>query len=238
MAAQRVSVASGNHFGPEEFQRATGVPRETLEGLMRYADLLVAWQARLNLIAPSTIPDLWRRHMLDSAQLLPLIEASGAVGPDRPLIDLGSGAGFPGLVLAIMGVAPVILIESDAKKCAFLRESSRVSGRVAPESVDIIRDRTEKLPPRPAGVVTARALAPLPQLLGLAEPFLTRDSICLFLKGQDVAVELTEATKYWNITAEQVPSKTDPTGTILCLRGVHRVGRDESAKRAKPGAKT
>lgn len=232
MAAQRVSVASGNHFGPEEFQRATGVPRETLEGLKRYADLLVAWQARLNLVAPSTIPDLWRRHMLDSAQLFPLIEASGAVGPDRPLIDLGSGAGFPGLVLAIMGIAPVILIESDVKKCAFLRESIRVAGRVAGESVDIFRGRIENLPLRAAGVITARALAPLSQLLVFAEPFLTIDGVCLFLKGQDVGAELTEATKYWNITADQIPSISDPRGTILYLKGVHRVGRDDSAQRS------
>ena len=221
----------------DEFQKATGVPRGTMERLERYADLLAAWQKRLNLVALSTLPDLWRRHMLDSAQLLPLVREVGTVGPDRPLVDLGSGAGFPGLVLALMGIAPVVLIESDARKCAFLREAIRVSFgadfRVAGDSVDILRARIEKAPPRPAGIVTARALAPLPELLGLSERFLTRDSICLFLKGQDVEAELTEATKYWNMTAERIPSQTDPSGTILRLRGVHRVGRHNSARSAK-----
>ena len=224
-------------FGPEDFRAATDVPRETLERLTRYADLLATWQKRLNLVAPSTIPDLWRRHMLDSAQLYPLVRDSGLVGPDRPLVDLGSGAGFPGLVLAIMGVSPVVLVESDARKCAFLREASRLAGltlgRVEIDSVDILRARAENLELRPAGVVTARALAPLGELLVLAEPFLTTDSICLFLKGQDVDAELTEATKYWIMETEKVPSLTDRTGTILRLRGVHRVGRDDSAKSAK-----
>jgi 16S rRNA (guanine527-N7)-methyltransferase len=225
-------------FGPEDFRRATGVPRETLDRLTRYADLLVTWQKRLNLVAPSTIPDLWHRHMLDSAQLYPLVQAAGVVSSQRPLVDLGSGAGFPGLVLAILGVSPVLLVESDAKKCAFLREAVRLSlngpDRVAGDSVDILRSRIESLPVRPAGIVTARALAPLTELLGLAAPFLTPDSICLFLKGQDVEIELTDATRYWNMTVDRIPSQTDPTGTILRLRGVHRVGRDDSARPAKP----
>jgi len=229
--------SSNGTFGPEDFGRATGVPRGTLDQLERYAAHLVTWQKRLNLVAPSTIPDLWRRHMLDSAQLYPLIRDSGRVSPDRPLVDLGSGAGFPGLVLAIMGVRPAILIESDARKCAFLREAIRITevnkNRVATDSVDILRVRIETLPSRPAGVVTARALAPLKELLVLAESFLTTDSICLFLKGQDVEVELTEATKYWKMEVEKIPSQTDPSGSILCLRGVHRVGRHESAKSAE-----
>jgi 16S rRNA (guanine527-N7)-methyltransferase len=136
-----------------------------------------------------------------------------------------------------MGIRPAILVESDARKCAFLREAIRITevnkNRVATDSVDILRARIETLPPRPAGVITARALAPLKELLVLAESFLTTDSICLFLKGQDVDVELTEATKYWKMDVEKVPSKTDPSGTILCLRGVHRVGRRESANSAK-----
>lgn len=221
----------------DELQKATGVPRGTMDRLRRYVDLLTVWQKRLNLVAPSTIPNLWRRHMLDSVQLYRLVQEAGTVGPDRPLVDLGSGAGFPGLVLALMGIAPVILIESDARKCAFLREAVRVGFgddfRVAGDSVDILRARIENVPPRPAGIVTARALAPLTELLGLSERFITTDSICLFLKGQDVAVELTEATKYWSIGAERIPSKTDPTGTILRLRGVHRVGRNDSAHSAQ-----
>jgi 16S rRNA (guanine527-N7)-methyltransferase len=229
LAAERVTA--------EAFQKATGVPRGTMDRLQRYADLLTTWQKRLNLVAPSTLPDLWRRHMLDSAQLYPLVRDAGTVGPDRPLIDLGSGAGFPGLVLALMGIAPVVLIESDARKCAFLREAVRIAFgadfRVAGDSVDILRARIENVPSRPAGVVTARALAPLTELLGLSERFITRDSVCFFLKGQDVEAELTEATKYWSMSADRIRSQTDRSGTILRLRGVHRVGRNDSARSAK-----
>ncbi len=152
VAAQRVTgPAAQPIFGPEEFRRATGVPRGTLEQLERYAEHLVTWQKRLNLVAPSTIPDLWRRHMLDSAQLYPLIKDTGLVAPERPLVDLGSGAGFPGLVLSIMGIRPAILVESDSRKCAFLREAIRVSevnkNRVATDSVDIFRNRIENSGP-------------------------------------------------------------------------------------------
>lgn len=199
---------------PEGFQAETGVSRETLDRLRVYANLLVKWQRSINLVGPKTLPDLWRRHMLDSAQLYPLLPRDTTT-----LVDLGSGAGFPGLVLAILGVPDVHLIESDQRKATFLREVSRETGA----SVTIHAARAEALTPLPADAVTARALAPLPKLLVLAEPFLQPNSVCLFLKGQDVESELTDATKEARMSIERVPSRTDPRGRILILREIARV---------------
>ncbi|MGE5503628.1 MAG: 16S rRNA (guanine(527)-N(7))-methyltransferase RsmG [Actinomycetota bacterium] len=199
-------------MGPEEFRTSTGVSRETLERLQAYAELLAKWQPRINLVGPDTLPDLWRRHFLDSAQL------SGLVGEVRRVVDIGSGAGFPGLVLAVMGAPDVHLIESDARKCAFLREAARV----AATPVTIHNKRIEQVPPLGADLVTARALAPLPRLLEWAAPHLGQGGRCLFLKGRGSEDELTAATKDWNIAVERVPSITDPSGVILHLREVHR----------------
>ncbi|HIJ61611.1 MAG TPA: 16S rRNA (guanine(527)-N(7))-methyltransferase RsmG [Rhodospirillaceae bacterium] len=202
---------------PAEFARLTSVSRETVERLQVYADLLIKWQARINLVGPATIPDLWRRHMLDSAQLAPLL-------PGGPVLDLGSGAGFPGLVLAIMTGLPVHLVESDGRKCAFLREAIRLTGA----SASVHNRRIEALAPLvPAPlVVTARALAPLDRLLEMAAPFLGGATECLFLKGRGGEEELTQAAKGWTMTVERRASQADPSGLIIHLRGVHR-GRDE-----------
>lgn len=205
-------------YGPEAFQKDTNVSRETLDRLKAYADLLLVWNKKINLIGPSTAPDLWIRHMLDSAQLFPLIPAG-----TRTLVDLGSGAGFPGLVLGIMGVPGVTLVESDQRKCAFLREAARIAG--AP--VMVLAKRIEDIPPFPADVITARALAPVADLLEWGAPFLTESSLCIFPKGQNVEVELTEAHKRWRIRVDQRPSRTDPRGTILCIGEVSRVGTDQ-----------
>jgi 16S rRNA (guanine527-N7)-methyltransferase len=196
------------------FQAETGVSRETLDRLDVYAALLRKWQPAINLVGPRTLDDLWRRHMLDSAQLQPLLPPES-----RTLVDLGSGAGFPGLVLAILGVPDVHLIESDQRKATFLREVSRETA--APVTVHAAR--AEAVAPFPADVVTARALAPLPRLVDLATPFLTPATVCLFLKGQDVDAELTEATKEARMTVDSVPSRTDPRGRILILREIARV---------------
>lgn len=197
----------------EGFQRETGVSRETLERLQAYADLLVKWQGSINLVGKSTLPDLWRRHMLDSAQLFPLLPVGA-----RTLVDFGSGAGFPALVLAILGVPDVHLVESDVRKGAFLREVARVCE--AP--VTVHSKRIEALAPFAADVITARALAPVAQLLEFAAPFLTPRTQCLFLKGQNVEVELTEAHKMWNMAVERHPSRTDAAATILRLTEVRR----------------
>ena len=197
-------------IGPEDFATKTGVSRETLARLKAYADILVDWNSRHNLVAKSTLPDLWRRHFWDSAQLAPLIP-QGA----RTLADLGSGAGFPGLVLAAMlPDLAVTLHEATTKKCAFLRLAAERMGI----TVTVQNARLEGLPLSQFDVVTARALAPLPQLLDYAQNFVGPNSVCLFLKGQNVVAELTQAHKYRRIIAFQVPSQTDPLAAIVVVR--------------------
>jgi 16S rRNA (guanine527-N7)-methyltransferase len=190
-----------------------GVSRETRERLNTYADLLRKWQRSINLVGPRTIDDLWNRHFTDSAQLLPLIPPSA-----RVLVDFGSGAGFPGLVLAILGVAEVHLIESDQRKATFLREVARATGT----PVTVHAKRIEQVAPFPADVVSARALAPLSDLLGFAAPFLRPDSLCLFPKGQMAEDELSAASKTWNMTVDRIQSVTDSSATILRISRVSR----------------
>jgi 16S rRNA (guanine527-N7)-methyltransferase len=201
----------------EEFAAAVAVSRETMDRLVAYAALLDHWQRRINLVAADSLGDLWRRHMLDSAQLLPLIQA-----PPASALDIGSGAGFPGLVLAILGVRGIRLVESDARKCAFLREAARVAGLALDRDVFIVNRRLEAVPPFAADLVTARAVAPLDSLLRLAAPFLRPTTISLFHKGNRAAEELTEAGKTWRMKVERFPSRSDPSGTILRLTEVER----------------
>src|SRR6516162_5253130 len=167
------------------------VSRETLARLAAYVALLEAWSTRINLVGRATLADPWRRHILDSAQLRPFVPAAA-----RSLVDLGSGAGFPGLVLAILGVPGVALVEADSRKCAFLVEAARITGA----RITVLATRIEALSPRPFDVVTARALAPLERLIGLARPLLATDGLCLFLKGADTAAELTLARRRWKMT--------------------------------------
>jgi 16S rRNA (guanine527-N7)-methyltransferase len=206
---------------PEAFQKETSVSRETLDRLGAYAELLVTWNKKINLIGRSTEADLWDRHMLDSAQLFPLIPSDA-----RTLLDMGSGAGFPGLVLAVMGVPGVHLVESDQRKCAFLREAARVTA--AP--VTVHAKRIEDVSAFEADVITARALAPIAELLDWSERFRGENTLCIFPKGQNVEVELTDAHKRWRITADQRPSRTDPRGTIVCIKRCVRVRPEQSSK--------
>jgi 16S rRNA (guanine527-N7)-methyltransferase len=195
------------------------VSRETEERLDRFVALLEEWQAKTNLVAPSTLPNLWTRHVADSLQLLPLAPSA------KTWMDLGSGGGFPGVVLACafaeMPGATIHLVERNAKKAAFLREALRVTsapGFVHLSDIEVIVDRF-------AGridCVTARALAPLHQLVGFAEPLMTKGATALFLKGQDVESELTEATKYWNIESRLHASRTGGHGWIVELDKVER----------------
>ena len=196
----------------------TTVSRETVEKLDVYVGLLNTWQATTNLIAPSTIASIWTRHIVDSLQLLPL-------APDAKIwVDLGSGGGFPGIVIActLNSPATVHLVESNAKKAAFLREAARVTGSSAKIHNLRIEDFIKQFQ-GPADVVTARALAPLPELLGFAAPFLKMGAQALLLKGQDVEGELTQAAKYWKIEADLKPSKTDPKGRIMVVRSLERI---------------
>jgi len=185
------------------------VSHETKVKLTRYAELLVSWNEKFNLVAASTIPSLWQRHFLDSAQLYPLLPPA-----THCLVDMGSGAGFPGLVLALMGVPEVHLIESVGKKARFLQE---VAAELAPH-VKVHQARIETLRDIRADVVTARALTALPELLSLASPFLKKGSVSLFLKGEKADAELTEARKYWTFEAEKKESQSDSSGKILIIR--------------------
>jgi len=202
----------------------TPVSHETERRLELYLSLLLEWQAKTNLVAPSTLPQLWTRHVSDSLQLM-------ALAPSAKIwVDLGSGGGFPGVVLAcvLAGVpgAAVHLIERNGKKAAFLREAIRVTaspGIVHPadigETVERFGDGID--------CVTARALAPLHQLIGFAEPLVSKGAKALFLKGQDVEAELTEATKYWNIHPHLHSSRSGGQGWIVELDRIER--RNKSA---------
>lgn len=200
------------------FAAATGVSRETRTRLESYADLLIRWNRTINLVAGPTLPDLWSRHMLDSAQLLPLLPPPP---PDRPrvLLDLGSGAGFPGLVLAILGAGRVHLVEADRRKAAFLREVARATGT----PVTLHPCRLEALAPFAADVVTARGFAPLRRLLPLAAPFLrpakpgAPGGVALLLKGRTAQAELTDAAETWHMQCEVFPSRTESAAQILRL---------------------
>lgn len=203
----------------ESFQHSTGVSRETLARLEIYAALLEKWQKAINLVGPRTLPELWQRHMLDSAQLFPLIPPEA-----RRLADLGSGAGFPGLVLAIMGAPDVHLIESDQRKCAFLDTVARETGT----KVTIHRKRLEDIRDLNADVITARALAPLTKLLEYAVPLASKNAICLFLKGQSTDTELTDAKSVWYIEGVTRPSATDPVASVLILRRFRRETRSDA----------
>lgn len=203
-----MSPADAAPLDAEGFRRASGVSRETLGRLQDYLELLILWNRRINLVSRASLADPWRRHLLDSAQLLPLLP-HGA----RVLVDLGSGAGLPGLVLAILGVPRVHLVEADQRKAAFLREAARV----AAASVTIHPERIEAIPSFPADVVTARALAPLPRLIELSRRFLAPHGVCLFLKGRNAAEELTAAHKAWKMRAQRLPSATDAGAGILRL---------------------
>jgi 16S rRNA (guanine527-N7)-methyltransferase len=212
-----VTSPLGRPLSAQGFAEIFAVSRETLTRLEAYAALLVQWSARINLVGRDTLPDLWRRHLLDSAQLRPLV-------PDhaRSLIDLGSGAGFPGLVLAILGVPGVELVEADSRKCAFLREAARIVGA----EVAIRPCRIAAVPTHPVDIVTARALAPLDKLLDLARPFLGCDAQCLFLKGERAEQELTVARKRWTMTPSFYQSISDPRGVVLRLQQVVREPAD------------
>ena len=195
---------------PEAFRAELNVSRETLARLERFAAALRRWNAALNLVSAASLGDLWRRHFLDSAQLLPL-------APDaaRVWLDLGSGAGFPGMVLAVLGAAEVHLIESNGRKCEFLRAVARATAT----DLTIHHQRIEDMPALRADVVTARALAPLPRLIELSRRFASADTVGLFPKGARVASELTTVAKYPRMKVERVASRSSSSATILRVKG-------------------
>ena len=213
LPAPHPSAAKGK-YRAADFQRDTNVSRETLERLQAYVDLLLRWNPKINLIGRETEGDVWRRHILDSAQLAELIPPSA-----KTLADIGSGAGLPGLILSILNTpATIHLIESDQRKAAFLREAVRITQAAA-----IIHEkRVEQVSISAPDVVVARACAPLEKLLGMAEKLISIHTLCVFPKGARAELELTEARAHWNMKARLVPSRSDPLGRILVLTEVAR----------------
>ncbi len=183
--------------------------------LNAYADLLRKWNATVNLISAADLPDLWPRHIEDSLQLGTI---AGALPPRA--IDLGSGAGFPGLILSIAFGIEVELIEQDQRKSAFLREAVMVTGAHA----HVHATKIERAKLSPAPLVTSRALAPLPVLLRLATPLLADDGFCLFPKTRAAESEITEAQRHWSMRIERFPSRTDANGMILRISELRPIG--------------
>ena len=203
---------------PESTLSEFGVSRESRIQIEAYVALLLNWQRRINLIGPATVESVWERHICDALQLLPLLPVG-----TRRLAELGSGAGIPGLVVAIAARLEADLYESNGKKAAFLREAARQTR--AAVNVHNVRLETLRCNSQVPLVqcVVARALAPLPLLLDYAEPLLSQGAIGLFHKGQDVDAELTTATKYWKLRYTKHPSRCDSRGVILEIHEAIRV---------------
>ncbi len=199
----------------EDFARESNVSRETLADYQHWHRLLIKWNKHINLVSPAALDDFWRRHALDSQQLWPLAPQNA-----QSFIDLGSGAGFPGLAMAIgckvRGRGDVTLVESAGKKASFLKTVIRELDLPALAT----SKRAENMDARPYDVITARAFAPLPRLLAYAQPFWGDNTLGLFLKGGAADEELTNALKTWTFTVESVPSRSDATGQILKITGL------------------
>lgn len=204
--------------GRSAFVERVDVSRETLKRLDVYAELLGRWNRKINLVSKRTLDDLWARHFLDSAQLLEFAKEGGS------WVDLGSGGGFPGTVVAILAAESrpklmVTMVEADQRKAAFLRTVLRETG----VSADVIAQRIEQTQPLEAEILSARALAPLVDLLGFAERHLATTGRALFLKGEKASIEVTEALERWRFDCETYSSKTDKEAVILSIGDVQRV---------------
>lgn len=198
-----------------EFERRSGVSRETISDYVQWEQLLRRWNARINLVAPNSLAEFWGRHALDSWQICPLL-------PENPghIVDFGSGAGFPGIAASIhckhVGQGRVTMVESAGKKASFLKTVVRELGLPAKVS----SDRIEALAPQVADIITARAFAPLPRLLRYAEPHMTDDTQFILLKGENVDEELEMAQDEWTFDLKTVKSQTDENAAILLLSHV------------------
>ncbi|MBL4836978.1 MAG: 16S rRNA (guanine(527)-N(7))-methyltransferase RsmG [Kordiimonadaceae bacterium] len=204
-------------YGFSDFEKDIDVSRETSAHLKTYGDLLVKWQKAKNLIANSTLDDIWHRHFLDSAQLAPHLEA--CYGKKQlTMLDIGSGAGFPGLVLSAMGVGIAHMVEANGRKCIFMRQVIRETGMNA----DIHNERIENITPFPVDIITSRACASVSQLIKWAAPFLEFSPEIWLLKGETAEEELTEAQAYWTMEIDRYPSRTDAKGVILRLKNIKK----------------
>ncbi|MEM7189268.1 MAG: 16S rRNA (guanine(527)-N(7))-methyltransferase RsmG [Pseudomonadota bacterium] len=202
-----------------EAQAALNVSRETLERLEAYVDLLLKWSRAINLVGATDLDHLWTRHILDSAQIVPQAPSDAT-----SWLDVGSGAGLPALVCRIIlqgqGIdIPMSLVEADQRKSAFLRETNRQLGT----DVKIHSIRLERLPALPCDIITARAVAPLPRLLQLCAPFVHDDTVCLFLKGQNVEEEIGSANLDWQFRVDRISSVTDPAASLLRITNIRRL---------------
>ncbi len=202
-------------YSRDDFAAEADVSRETLKAFDVWHGLLQTWNRKINLVAPGTVADFWRRHALDSWQI-----AAHVPSRAEKCLDMGSGAGFPGLAVAIAleqsGSGRVLLVESAGKKASFLKTVTRTLSLPA----DITSTRAETLSPQSYDLITARAFAPLPKLLNYAQSFWGEGTIGLFPKGQSAEAELTEASKYWTYDVEILPSRSDPAGVILKISGL------------------
>ncbi len=202
-------------YSLEDFAKESNVSRETLADYQHWHALLTKWNKHINLVSPAALDDFWRRHALDSQQVWPLAPQNS-----QSFIDLGSGAGFPGLAMAIgckaRGQGDVTLVESAGKKVSFLKTVIRELGIPA----EAMPERAETMESKPYDVITARAFAPLPKLLAYAQPFWGAGTVGLFLKGVAVDKELTQAQKQWTFSVESIPSRSDVTGQILKITGL------------------
>lgn len=198
----------------QEYIARLDVSRETLDKLIAYHDFLLKWQRKINLVSNTTLENAWERHFLDSAQLYPLLSY-----PNKPIFDLGSGAGFPGLVLSILGASQVSLLESDQRKCIFLSEVIRATNA----SAKVINERIENPKRTLAMTVTSRACASLNQLLTFSEKLLDEDGECIFLKGKGATQEIEDAKKEWMFHVEQYSSIVDSEGSILRIRNLKKI---------------
>lgn len=188
------------------FNARFAVPRETFEKLSAYHDLLLLWQKKINLISPKTIDEIWERHILDSCQFASLI-----VPRETSIMDIGTGAGLPGLILAILGFQSITLIDSDQKKCVFLQEASAKLDL----NVTILSQRVEQVKDKKTAVILSRALAPLHQLLAWSSPLLSPSGKCLFAKGENYAKEIEEALATWQFDVKVHPSITHADAKLL-----------------------
>lgn len=205
-------------FDINDFQSLTNVSRETLVKLEDYSELLMKWQKAKNLISNSTMDEMWLRHFFDSAQLYLQIEKTMPSLP-KTLLDIGSGAGFPGLVLGAMGIDNVHMVESNGKKCSFMNQVARKMA----VNATIHNERIEKITPFPIDIITSRACAKINQLLDWSEPFLERPTVEVWLlKGQTANEELTEAETYWTMNSECFDSKTEEGASIIRLTNIKR----------------
>lgn len=214
----------GENAGIAAFQTQINVSRETLERLETYEGLLRKWNPTINLVSKTTLSETWTRHFLDSAQLW-------AMRPDsaKRWLDLGSGGGFPGLVIGVLAAEhqpdlTVTLVESDARKASFLLNTAKNMGL---DNITVYIERAEALKPQGADVISARALAQVDTLLHYADLHLAENGVCLFCKGANHEMELTEARKCWTFKLQKSKSLSDPTGIILQIESIHRVRAQE-----------